>query len=714
MFSFAEAQLVTGGVCIAVGLVHLTIGVQRLQSRAYLAFALVAVMSGLEALAAPAAYSAATIEELTHAYKWLMGIQATQGLSMVWFVRSYAGVKDLKAVWLITTVCCVHQLILLLSPDLIHHVEITALQEHALPWGERFVLPVGEPGWAAVFGHVLGIVIIVFSLAVCSYLWRNGARDKARRLTLALSFELAAIVHGFLIDIGSIHSPYLYSFGFLGFVLLMNFELGRDVVRVSILTKDIRENERRWRALLEQVSLLVVGQDSKRVINYVNPYCSVTGFSDKELLGRKFSDLIHPSDRGRIAGLSDLDTDKDVHLRTLTKDGESRLVNWFSVILRDRDGFVSGLFRIGADITEQNAAEEAKGQALRELQALKEQLEEENFVLREELHIGKGEVSRIIGKSDPIQYVVHKIQQVAPTEATVLIEGETGVGKELVARAIHDLGSRSRRPFVSVNCGALPPSLVASELFGHERGAFTGADRLRKGRFELADGSTVFLDEVGELPLEIQTNLLRAVQEGEFERVGSSVTRKVDVRIISATNRNLEQEVSEGRFRQDLFYRLCVYPITVPPLRDRPGDIPLLVNHYVQELSAKHRKQFETMPAHFMRDLTRYHWPGNVRELINVLERAVITSSGTVLRLPEPLKKDKALAELGDGNGDIVPLEELERHHIARILDLTRWRISGPEGAARLLGINASTLRSRIKKLKIERKAASGGSASHS
>jgi len=288
-----------------------------------------------------------------------------------------------------------------------------------------------------------------------------------------------------------------------------------------------------------------------------------------------------------------------------------------------------------------------------------------------------------------------KVEQVASTDTTVLILGETGTGKELVARALHHASLRKNRPLVKVNCAALPAHLIESELFGHEKGAFTGAHTRRIGRFELADGATIFLDEIGELPLELQSKLLRVIQEGEFERLGDSRMRTVDVRVIAATNRNLKEEIRTARFRQDLFYRLNVYPLTVPPLRERPDDIPLLVESFAQKFSKKLGKQIDKIPQKTMNSFQQYAWPGNVRELENVVERAVISSHDAVLRveLPEisilPVQSNKTL-------------EEVEREHILRVLKTKNWRISGSQGAAAVLGLHSNTLRSRMQKLGIE------------
>jgi transcriptional regulator with GAF, ATPase, and Fis domain len=360
--------------------------------------------------------------------------------------------------------------------------------------------------------------------------------------------------------------------------------------------------------------------------------------------------------------------------------------------------------RVGVmfDVTERKQAEQNLHAALVEIRRLKEQLEEENLYLKEEISEVKG-FEEIVGQSDALKYVLTRVEQVAKTDATVLLQGETGVGKELVARAIHDRSSRSDGPYIKVNCATLPEALVESELFGHERGAFTGAERQRKGRFELADGGTILLDEVGELPAGTQAKLLRVLQEGEFERVGGSNTIKVRVRVIAATNRKLHDEVSAGRFRQDLFYRLNVYPITIPPLSQRREDIPLLVRHYARQLGERLGKTISEVPAQVMRAFTEYNWPGNIRELQNVIERAVIVSLDGVLRLPEPLIQatNATLSEVKTSNesSSISSLNEAEREHILRALEATGWRINGPNGAAAMLKLHPSTLRFRMKKL---------------
>ncbi len=363
----------------------------------------------------------------------------------------------------------------------------------------------------------------------------------------------------------------------------------------------------------------------------------------------------------------------------------------------DAEGRVTHVIGFGNDITALKKTEKKLRHALEEVKQLKDRLHAENVYLQEEikLHHNFGEV---IGMSEVLKKVLRKVEQVAATEATVLILGETGTGKELIARAVHGLSVRQGRPLVKVNCAALPDNLIESELFGHEKGAFTGAHARRVGRFELADGGTIFLDEIGDLPLGLQAKLLRVLQEGEFERLGSSTTRKVDVRVIAATNRDLESAMAQGDFREDLYYRLNVFPLKSPPLRERAGDIPLLVQHFINKHNAKLGKQIKRVPASAMAKLQAYPWPGNVRELENVIERAMILSDGGQLDLGDWLPGQRV-----PGAPGIATLEALQRMHILRVLELTGGRVSGEKGAAKMLDINPKTLQSRMKKLGIER-----------
>ncbi len=339
--------------------------------------------------------------------------------------------------------------------------------------------------------------------------------------------------------------------------------------------------------------------------------------------------------------------------------------------------------------------------AYEEITALKGRLEQEKIYLQEEIRT-EHNFEEIVGQSRALKRALQAIETVAPADATVLITGETGTGKELVARAIHHLSPRRERALVKVNCAALPAGLIESELFGHEKGAFTGALGRKAGRFELADGGTLFLDEVGDLPPELQGKLLRVLQEGEFERLGSPRMLKVDVRVIAATSRDLEAAMREGRFRPDLYYRLHVFPIRMPPLRERTEDVPLLVNYFAMKYAKRLGKAIEAVPQAALERLTRYPWPGNVRELENVIERGVILTRGQLLELGEWLRKPEALA----GAAPPPTLDEIQRRHILEVLELTGWQVSGERGAAKLLGLRPTTLEARMKKLGISRQTA--------
>ncbi|MBV9770414.1 MAG: sigma 54-interacting transcriptional regulator [Bryobacterales bacterium] len=337
--------------------------------------------------------------------------------------------------------------------------------------------------------------------------------------------------------------------------------------------------------------------------------------------------------------------------------------------------------------------------AFRQIAELKDRLAQEKVYLEDEIR-SEMNFDEIVGRSAALKGVLQQLEIVAPTDSSVLIFGETGTGKELIARALHDLSSRAKSAFVKLNCAAIPTGLLESELFGHERGAFTGAVAQRIGRFELANHGTVFLDEIAEITLELQPKLLRVLQEREFERLGSSRTMRTDARLIAATNRDLTAMVSENRFRADLFYRLNVFPLYIPPLRERTEDIPLLVRHFVQQFARRMNRVVDTIPSEAMSALVRYHWPGNIRELQNVIERAVIVSTGPFLKVPlQDLQAPPAAGVLRK----VETLEEVERRHILEALDTTNWVIAGAKGAAAMLGLKRSTLQARMEKLGIRR-----------
>ena len=444
------------------------------------------------------------------------------------------------------------------------------------------------------------------------------------------------------------------------------------------------------------------------IVFYSDRFREILGYSSAEFPGTidSFRSRLHPEDAEAIWAAIERHLQEraayKVEYRLQTKSGDYL---WFLArgqAIWDTGGKAIRMSGWIQDITERKQGELNLKAALSEIKELKEKLEVERAYLQEEIKL-EYNYENIIGQSDGLNYVLYKVEQIASSDTTVLVLGETGTGKELVARAIHGLSPRKDRVLVKVNCATLPSNLIESELFGHEKGAFTGAHARQLGRFEVANGATLFLDEIGELPLELQSKLLRVIQDGEFERLGSSGTIKVDVRVIAATNRNLEEEVRKGRFREDLWYRLSIFPITVPPLRERKEDIALLVDFFVGKISKRLGKSIESIPTSVMNTLQDYQWPGNVRELENVLERAVINSSGPKLRLVDELKRPRK-----DLPTTQKTMEEVERDHIVRVLEQTNWKVSGKDGAAEILGLNRSTLRARIRKLGIHQPKAHG------
>ncbi|MGZ8199827.1 MAG: sigma 54-interacting transcriptional regulator [Methylosarcina sp.] len=418
---------------------------------------------------------------------------------------------------------------------------------------------------------------------------------------------------------------------------------------------------------------------------------------------QRFLDILIPEDRIRI---------EEAIQRILQEGGEYReeyrvrhldgQVRWLCATGRcqlDGAGRPERMMGAGVDITDRKQSEDSLRQAMEEIRTLKDRLQQENVYLRREMGGHQG-LSSIVSRSAVMQRTLRQVEQVAPTPASVLITGDTGTGKELLATAIHELSSRRDRTMIRVNCAAIPAPLIESELFGREKGAYTGALARQVGRFELANGSTLFLDEIGELPLEAQAKLLRALQEKEIERLGNPRPIKVDVRVVAATNRDLRQEIAAGRFREDLFYRLNVFPIHLPPLRERREDLPQLVESFVEEFAETMGKPIDSIAKTSLKVLADYGWPGNIRELRNVIERAVILAQTPSLRIELP---SASAASLPSHDPGLALLTEVERDHIVRVLEATGWRIRGSAGAAEILGLKPSTLESRMAKLGIRR-----------
>jgi chemotaxis protein methyltransferase CheR len=437
---------------------------------------------------------------------------------------------------------------------------------------------------------------------------------------------------------------------------------------------------------------------------YVSPSCErITGYTAAQFMEcpELTRNIIIPEDR-RIWDTHRREATVEIKLREIQfrierRDGKIVWIESASMPVISKANKVIGFRASNRDITKRKKVENDLLLALSKIESYKEKLEVESAYLSEEITMACN-YENIIGCSNALQYVIFKINQIANADTSVLILGETGTGKELIARAIHKHSLRNKRPMLKIDCTSLPANLIESELFGHERGAFTDAHARRIGRFEAADGATIFLDEIGELPLELQAKLLRVLQDGEFERIGSTKTTMIDVRVIAATNRNLEQDVEDGLFRRDLWYRLNVFPITAPPLRDRLDDIPQLVTHFMDRFSRKQGKTIDNIPKSAIDTLMQYPWPGNIRELENVIERAVISTSGKELHLMDALCAPQKQMRLA-----IKSMHEMERDYIIRVLEQCNWKISGQNSAAEILKLNRSTLRARMKKLDISK-----------
>ncbi|MCG6967288.1 MAG: sigma 54-interacting transcriptional regulator [Chromatiaceae bacterium] len=494
---------------------------------------------------------------------------------------------------------------------------------------------------------------------------------------------------------------------------------------IARLRSELAERNRQLEAanqpILDSVGDGIYGLDLDGNITFANPAAvRLTGYPKESLIGHSLHELhlyarwdgspYHFIESGIYQTLKQgiaKQSDSDVFWR---QAGDHFAVAWTCTPIKRR-GEVQGAVLAFRDVTQRKRQEHQLRDALGEVERLRDRLQAENAYLQAEVK-NEGRFDSIVGESPALKNLLEQVDQVAPTNSSVLIVGESGTGKEAIARAIHDLSARRDRPLIKVNCGAITPTLIESELFGHEKGAFTGAIRQRQGHFELADGGTIFLDEVGELPLDAQVKLLRVLQEHEISRLGSENAIKVDVRVIAATNRDLVEMVEAGTFRMDLFYRLNVFPLSVPPLRDRAGDIPLLVAKFLSDQARAQGRTFNRVSEDGMRLLTSYHWPGNIRELQNVIERAAILARDQVvpiaphmvysgINVPSELAAS-TLQGAGDA-GELVSLAENETRYIRQVLEQTGWAIAGKGGAAEILDLPASTLRSRMKKLGITR-----------
>ncbi len=489
----------------------------------------------------------------------------------------------------------------------------------------------------------------------------------------------------------------------------------RTIAMFSEVSEEARVNLK-YRTLYRSTPAMLHTVDGNGLIITVTDYwLKKLGYKRRQVVGRPITDFFAAADRKRYAGegIRELIGEGDftnVERQMVTRGGDVLDLLMSSISRRDAHGRVDRMLVASKDLTERNRVERELRKTLAENARLRLELEEERDYLREEfdeaLNFGS-----IVGTSPALQQMLRRIEAVANTPASVLVLGESGVGKELVAREIHNQSPRREKPLVRVNCASIPKDLFESEFFGHVKGAFTGAHKDRIGRFQLADGGTIFLDEIGEIPLELQGKLLRVLQESEFERVGDDVTRSVDVRVIAATNRDLEELIVEGRFREDLFYRLSVFPVEVPPLRARGDDVVQLAQHFLKQTCRDFGREPLTLTRAHADNLRRYDWPGNVRELKNVIERAVILSAGNVLRLDKSMsdmktEDDSALAPEPSARQVMTEKEmrEFQKDNIVAALQLANGRVSGPGGAAELLDVRPTTLADRIRALGIRKR----------
>lgn len=677
---YTSIALLTAGMLLAIGLITLLIGIKG-SGRANLIFSFMALSMALYSIYPPQGF---VLNDVPFAWENLMikrsFIFVFYAL-MPWYIVSYSGYRRKTLAYVATA-------------------------QVIFSYGAIFFLQTGSTlGVLLSFGLIIfGVASMALGIAAVRWQFITHQLEHARWLLVAMMFytvlyslmatdQLIKNLFGNLLNNDLTFPLHLHA---ITFTLLMGLKLINTLIeKLKNEQRSVKLGEERWHALMNNAPFIVMKTDREGRIEYINSYGA-------KLLGfEKSSDLLGFSWSEKFLQTPDADTTKRLWAKILTDNNfvaRSRnvvktrkgelIVNWVSFLSHVDD--IKSIISIGTDATR----EESVNTLVTQLQL---ELEKEKLVFSGNVLSSSDE---IVGSGKSLRYAISKAHQVAGTLTPVLLEGETGVGKEVFANMIHAKSSRSHLPFVKVNCGALPKELIEDELFGHEKGAFTSAIQARKGRFELADGGTIFLDEIGELPLDMQTRLLRVLQNGEFERIGGQKTIKVDVRVIAATNRKLAVEVQSNRFRSDLYYRLNVFPITIPPLRKRKEDLPELIHHFIGMECNKHGKAVEHISKANMQRLMEYAWPGNVRELKNVIERSVIETENANLSLEwwqsETESSDEVVVET-------TSLERIEKDHIINIMEKCHWKINGDGGAAEMLGMHPNTLRSRMKKLGITR-----------
>lgn len=634
-----------------------------------------------------------------------VGYYLLEMLILLIILYIYQGKKLKIAFYIPLTIILITFILNIVYPNGVIFSEITEIKTLNIKWVGHYVKIHGKTNW------FYAILSILFYLSVLNFMimsvFRLRKEERVSKAKLFLVFSILFVItniYDVCIDLDFINGIYLTEVLIVPILLLLNFDFYFEMKKRKRIELLLQKSERNFQKMINKVQLIVVGISTQGNINYVNPYFEqLTKYTSDELLGKEFVEIFIPPEQKAeiIKVMSSLLKGEDFFSYVnpiLTKDKTILHIAWSNVLIKTKEGNIDEILCIGANISERIYNRIELEKAYNEIKSIKEKLEDENTYLKESLKPQLSDKSLMVGTSDVMKYLQNSIKEVAKSETTVLIEGETGVGKELVAKAILNNSSRSNKPFISVNCAALPKELIESELFGHEKGSFTSADSKRIGHFESANGGTLFLDEIGELPIILQPKLLRVLQEGEFTRLGGHKPIKVDVRIIAATNKSLKEMVNSGLFRGDLFYRISVFPLTVPPLRDRKEDIPVLVKGFVKEIGHKEGKGDLKISVSTIKKLQNYSWPGNIRELRNVIERSVITSKNHKLILRDSLD-EKTNTKLSNN----LSLQDVEKNHIIHVLNGCNWKISGENGAASILKVNESTLRSRMKKLEIKR-----------
>lgn len=670
--------LVTAGVALAIGSISFVVGIGT-KDRTDLVFGLMGLNLFVFILLPPAGFILG--DHAPYPPEILIKrifIFSYYGL-IPWFIALYAGLKNYKVPFIISAYVLICYIIMFTEAD-----------DREKPLWSLYAVV----AFASIL--VYGIVATVkqYKIDKIKARWLTGAFGLYGLLFLLTAFN--QLGNNFIAQALAIKLFFPMHFHALLLMLIMGLRVVMNVIEKFKLERIVAARDRRWSTLMQSAPMVVLELDRLGNIVYLNNF-GVTLFGYLNVASvlhlNWFENFVPSSDAPQRRALYEQVLQEN-HIEPYlnntirTHQGNYIHMSWVNFLNHDEKGRVTGITRIGRDLTSEDSANQLIIQ-------LKNQVEREALDFTT---FNKADLTQeIIGTSKAISYAIQKANQVATTNAPVLIEGETGVGKDLLAELIYKNSSRNSSPFVKVNCGALPKDLIEDELFGHEKGAFTTAIQARKGRFELADGGTIFLDEVGELPLEMQPKLLRVLQNGEFERVGGQKTLRVDVRIIAATNRDLSAEVQHGNFRSDLYYRLNVFPITIPALRHRKEDLPLLINYYIARKCNQYGKEMRDISKSDLKKLIDYPWPGNVRELNNVIERAVISSQGSTLRM------DWFLSQTNIDETQGYTLVEIERQHILKVMEECQWKINGLHGAAEILNMHPNTLRSKMKKLGIFR-----------